>query len=122
MEKISVWLYLLSLDLFLVDIVILLPISIFKKVRRITGKMISISSYIFGFAMWFLCAILTFYYWGPAGLIIGLVLIGIGVVPMAIIACIIAGAWSSIGMVLLGIALTVISRMLGIFIYSSSVE
>jgi hypothetical protein len=63
--------------------------------------------------VWFLGAIITFYYWGIIALIIGLILMGVGVVPMAMLACIFNSLWLELGILIGGSVLVIIVRLFG---------
>jgi len=67
---------------------VLLPMCFFKRSRGFAGLGMIVASYIFGVTTWFLGAAITFGAYGWFGLIIGLLLFGIGVVPLAIIGAI----------------------------------
>lgn len=93
---------------------ILLPMMIFKKTRAVSGTGFIISSYVFGFGLWFFSSAITILFAGIWWLVIGIIFAGIGVVPIAIIACIIKGQWF-LGFNLMTYAvLTIGSRYLGV--------
>ena len=108
--KILPWLFQITGIIFLIDILVLFPLLIFNKTRNITAIGLLISSYIFGVTLWFWGLILTFYYWGLFAVIIGLVFLGIGVVPIALLATIINTEWLLVGQIILLILFTYGSR------------
>ena len=71
-----------------VAIFVLLPLTIWRKTRGAAGAGLLITSYIFGLTTWLLGAAVTFASFGWFGLIIGLLVLGVGVVPLAIIGAI----------------------------------
>ena len=71
-----------------VAIFVLLPLTIWRKTRGAVGAGLLITSYIFGLTTWLLGAAVTFGSFGWFGLIIGLLFLGLGVVPLAIIGAI----------------------------------
>ena len=71
-----------------VAIFVLLPLTIWRKTRGVAGAGLLITSYIFGLTTWLLGAAVTFGSFGWFGLIIGLLFLGVGVVPLAIIGAI----------------------------------
>ncbi len=81
---------------------ILLPMALFKGTRPTAGTGMFFSSFLFGLTTWFLGATVTFVTWGWVGLIIGLIIAGVGVVPIGILA-----AFISLGEPTLGISLIV---------------
>jgi len=92
-EKILPWLSLFSVIVFFILLMILLPLSFFKITRSISGIGIHISSYVFGLTLWFMSLLITYYIWGIIPVIIGLFIMGVGVVPIAMLASIINGYW-----------------------------
>jgi hypothetical protein len=63
--------------------------------------------------LWFYGAIFTFTYWGWIGLIIGLIVAGVGVVPMGFVALALQSEWMWVGNLALLLASLVICRILG---------
>ena len=87
---------------FAIAIVVLGPLAAFRKTRGAAGVGLFIVSYIIGATTWFLGAAVTFGSFGWAGLIIGILFLGLGVVPLGII-----GAFFSLGISELGVILCV---------------
>jgi hypothetical protein len=87
---------------FAIGVVVLLPLAAWHKTRGAAGVGLLVVSYIFGATTWFLGAATTFGSFGWIGLIIGLFILGIGVVPLAII-----GAFFTLGINELGVSLCV---------------
>ena len=90
-------------------------LSIFRRTRPFTGLILFLFSYLLGAATWLYGAAITFASFGWFGLFVGLVLFGIGVVPMGII----GGFWEggefaamAWGLILL-LAATAVFRMVG---------
>lgn len=69
-------------------LLILIPMAVLPATRGQAGKNFIISSHLFGFTTWLLGATITFSTYGLFGLFIGLLFMGIGVVPMAIFAAV----------------------------------
>jgi hypothetical protein len=67
---------------------VLLPLAFWRKTRRAAGVGLLIASYIFGITTWFLSAAVTFGAFGWLGLIIGILVLGVSVVPLGIIGAI----------------------------------
>ena len=65
-----------------IAVLILLPLAIWRKTRPAAGVGLVIVSYVFGATTWFLGAAITFGSFGWFGLILGLFLLGLGVVPL----------------------------------------
>ena len=66
--------------------------------------------------------IVTYALWGGFGLFIGLMLGGVGVVPLAMLATLFKGMWSVFGELILMIVVTVGTRMLGLFLATKARE
>jgi O-antigen/teichoic acid export membrane protein len=99
-----------------IDILILLPLSIFKGLRSYTGTAIFISSFIFGLVTWLLGFILTYAIWGLWAVVAGVLLFGGAVVPFALLATLFNGMWEPFFTVLILAALTFGSRIIGMLI------
>jgi hypothetical protein len=102
-----------------INIVLLLPLSIFKRLRGITGGGIFLSSFIFGLVSWLLGFILTYSIWGIWAVVIGIFFLGFGVVPIALLATAINGYWDPFFTVLVLIILTFGARIVGLLIAES---
>lgn len=102
-----------------IALIILTPISVFKKARGFAGNGIVISSYVFGLTLWVWSFLLTYMLWGGIGIFIGLFLFGVGVVPIAMLATMFKGMWSIFGQLIFLTVLTFGSRFFGIFLTAS---
>ena len=69
-----------------ISIFVLVPLAFFRKTRPAAGLGLFIASWLFGLTTWTLGVTITFLAYGWVGLIIGLLLFGVGVVPMGIFA------------------------------------
>ena len=67
------------------DLLIFLPLSIFRRLRGFTGTAIYFSSYVFGLITWLLGFILTYFLWGTWAVVLGVLLFGGAVVPFALL-------------------------------------
>jgi MFS family permease len=110
------WLTAISAVTFIVCLLILLPLSFFRKSRAFAGLSFFIASYIFGVGLWVWAFLLTYALWGTVALLIGLFMAGIGVVPMAMLATIFHGEWGIFGQLVLLLLFTFGSRMLGLYL------
>lgn len=113
-EKILPWLMLLSIFLLAFNILILVPLALIPLTRQWAGIGFFISSYIFGLTGWFMGLLLTWILWGGIAVVIGLLIMGIGVVPIAMIATLFNGMWPDLGLLLLAVILTFGLRILGL--------
>jgi len=113
-EKILPWLMLLSFFLLAFNIIILVPLALIPLTRQWAGIGFFISSYIFGLTGWFMGLLLTWILWGGIAVVIGLLIMGIGVVPIAMLATLFNGMWPDLGLLLLAVILTFGLRTLGL--------
>lgn len=102
--SIKIYTFLLPISWIALAIVlfVLLPLAAWRKTRGVAGAGLFIASYIFGTTTWFLGAAATFNSFGWLGLIIGLLVLGVGVVPLGII-----GAFFKMNIIDLGVSLCV---------------
>lgn len=115
-EKILPYTFIVADWALTITIFILLPLSIFRKTRGIAGIALIIASYIFGVTLWVYSFLLTYNIWGMVALIIGLVLTGLGVIPIAILATLIKGIGSPFGQLILLLFMTLGTRFFGIYV------
>lgn len=102
-----------------INIVIFLPLSIFKRLRGFTGGSIFFSSFLFGLVAWLLGFILTYSIWGAWAVVIGILFLGGGVVPIALLATAINGYWDPFLTLLVVSVLTFGARIIGLLIAES---
>ncbi len=110
------WLIDFSWIVFAINLFILLPLGLFKKTRVVGGIGMSISSYVFGLTLWFLGLLLTYFTWGFVGIFIGLILGGVGVIPVAMLASIVNGDFLTLLVLVILTALTFGTGILGIYL------
>lgn len=113
-EKILPILSIVSGFAFLVSLFIFLPLGLFKKTRGAGGTGLYYASYVHGLSLWVAGFLLTYALWGTVALIIGLFMLGVGVVPIAMLATAFAGEWSIFFQLLILLVLTFGSRGLGL--------
>lgn len=106
-----------SLVNLLIILVVLLLLGLWRKAKmRPLWIGLTYFSYIFGAVTWVLCAVVTYVSFGWLGLIIGLFIIGLGVVPIGI-----AGAFFKLHMIGPGLFLcgmviaTLAARVIGVY-------
>lgn len=116
------WLIDFSWIVFAINLFILFPLGLFRKTGIMGGMGMYISSYVFGLTLWFLGLLLTYFTWGFFGVFIGLVLGGVGVVPVAMLAMLINGELFTLLVLVILIVLTFGSRSLGIYLASRAEE
>jgi hypothetical protein len=115
-EKVYPWLapvFNLTLS---ICVLLLGPLSFFSKTRAFAAMGFLISSFVFGVILWILSLLLTLELWGMLAAIIGIVLMGIGIVPVALLAALFHADWSSIGSLAMLIVATFGVRMLSLWL------
>lgn len=83
----------ISLLTLAIVILVLIPMSFIKGTRRHASIGLLIASYVFGLTLWVWGLLLTYHLWGGWAVFIGLFILGIGVVPIAMLATIFKGMW-----------------------------
>ncbi len=120
--KLYPWLHDISYIVIALCIFIFLPLCIFKKTRYFASSSLFYSSYFFGITLWMLGFILTYSLWGVIALVIGLFIMGIGVVPIAILATIFKGMWWEFGDLIFLAVLTFGARLFSLYLIGKSDE
>jgi len=99
-----------------VCVFVLLPLCVFRKTRPWAGMGFFLSSFLFGTGLFAFSCIVVVQIWGYGGLIFGLLLGGIGVVPLAFFAALFHGAWPLFWSVVIGVILMFGTRSLGLYL------
>lgn len=99
---------------------VLLPLCIFRKTRPWAGMGFYLSSYLFGACLWAFSCIVVINIWGYGALAVGLLLAGVGVVPVAFLATLIHAEWLWFGNLIISIILTFGARGLGTWLATAS--
>src|SRR5262249_1298898 len=98
-----------------VAVLILLPLSIWKRAQPFTGVILFAGSYLFGLTTWLLGTAAALLAYGWPGVLLGLIFFGIGVVPIGIFGAFFKLGLSELGWSLCGmLAITVICRLIGL--------
>jgi len=92
---------------------IFIPLALFRTTRVVSIYGFLISSYLFGFATWILGFVITLQYWGKIGVVIGLLLGAVGIVPLGIIASAWNADWPAAVALIVTLFITYGSHMLG---------
>ncbi len=119
-DKAYPWLILLFTLALGISIFILLPLAIFRRTRGFAGLGIYIASYIFGITLWVWCLLTVYTLWGGFAVVIGILMGGVGVVPLAIIAAAIKGLWSLAIQMIVVALVTFGARFLGLAFVQSA--
>lgn len=96
------------------------PLVFFKSTRHIPGTGWVYWSYLLGVSTWILSLLTTLELWGLGAAVIGVLMMGIGVFPVAILACIFKGEWQLLGHLVLCLAILFTARFGGAFMMAKS--
>lgn len=91
----------------LISLVLLAPLSIIPPTRGFSAVGFMIASLAFGVILWLWGMAYTYSVWGLFGVIVGLVLLGVGVVPVAMFAALVHGDWGNLGMFVVTAVVTI---------------
>ena len=116
------WFFLASALVLAFLILIVLPLSFFRRLRPFAATATMIGSFVFGVTLWMWGLLLTMGLWGTWAVVIGLVMLGVGVVPIAMLATLLKGMWGVLGQLLLLTLLTFGSRLFAAWIASKAEE
>ena len=104
-EIIIPWLMSAAGFAFWICLLVLLPLSFFRTTRVFSLWGLMAASFVFGAFVWVWGFLVTYSLWGLLGLVIGLFIFGVGVVPVGIVAALLHGEWTTmcwlIGLVVL---------------------
>jgi hypothetical protein len=100
----------------LIAFFILGPLSLIPPARFIAAIGFVIASFVFGAMMWFCGLGVTYEAWGVAGVIIGLMIAGVGIVPVGMLAVLLQGEWQALIAFVILILLTFGLRALGFWL------
>lgn len=89
----------------LASIFIFLPLSFIRRTFGFSSVGLLIASMVMGLAIWVSSLLVTYQIWGAWGVLIGLVFMGVGVVPIALLATLLNGMWAVLGQLLLSLAI-----------------
>lgn len=92
-ENIFPWVGIVFWITIAIDVIVLLPLSIIKCTRDVGLTGLFISSYVFGLLLWVWSFLIVYSTWGWIGVIIGSLIAGFGIVPLAIIILILNAQW-----------------------------
>lgn len=100
-------------------ILVLLPLSLFRRLRGFTGTGIFLSSYLFGLICWLTGFVVTYSLWGAWAVVLGILFLGGGVVPIGMVASLFKGEWQMLMLLFILVVLTFGTRIGGMSIANS---
>ena len=92
-NKILPWLFFVGGIVFIFDLCLFLPLGIFKKTKSIASVGLLVSSYVYGLTLWLWSLLFVYMVWGWFAVFVGLGFMGIGIVPVALLAIVVKGHW-----------------------------
>ena len=98
---------------FAVVVAILLPMTAFHRTQRFAASGLINAAALFGITLWVWGLVLTYNLWGGGAVLVGIFLLGVGVVPLAMLATLMAQMWQPFGQLILLALLTYGTRRLG---------
>jgi hypothetical protein len=100
----------------LLSIFIFLPLALFRSTRMASAFGLMAASYAFGACVWIFGLIVTWDYWGILAVFLGMVVAGVGVVPLGMIAAAFKSDWVTVAVAATGLVLTFGTRALAIWL------
>lgn len=101
---------------FLILLVVFVPLSFSRKFRPWCAPIFVYWSYFGGLLLWMLSLLVTLNFWGIMAVVIGLLFAGVGVFPVALLACIFNGAWGVFFGLLVNFAMVMSCRIYGLYL------
>lgn len=92
---------------------VVLPMLFVRHRRGLAGYLLVFSSYVPGLACWVYSFTTTYYTMGPIWAVIGLLFLGLGVFPLAVLGSVIHSDWSALGILAFMFAIMCIPRLVG---------
>ena len=106
-------LHIISLFTFIFLLLICLPLSFINKLKKTLSYVFTISAFIFWLNAWVWSFLLCLSIWGALSVVIGFIILGIGIVPIAILACMFDGQWGVILQLIILISFGSLSKYYG---------
>lgn len=114
-EKIHPWLVTATGVVLGIVTFVFLPLLPIRKARAFSCVGLNFASAMFGFTLWVWGLLLTYRLWGAIAVVIGLVIFGVGVIPVAMIATLFKGMWLTLGELVLLSVLTFGTRFIAVW-------
>lgn len=79
-----------------VAVFILVPLALFERTKHIAVSLLQIAPIVYGITAWLLGFLITLQYWGVFAVILGVVIFGIGVIPLGFLAAAFHADWQAV--------------------------
>jgi hypothetical protein len=122
LETVEFWVGRIDVIALLLCLVVFLPLSFNRRTRGLSAVVFVYSSFGWGLYLWLMAFLYTYTNFGLFWLIVGLFFAGIGVVPIAIIGCLIHADWSGLLTALTMLAITFGFRFFGLYVATKHEE
>src|SRR6516225_1687774 len=99
-----------------ISVFILGPLAVIRRTRGFSAAGLMIASYVFGVCLWITSLLLTWALWGGIAVFIGLIVLGIGIVPVALLATLFRAQWWNLLDLVMLIVATFGTRMLAVWL------
>jgi hypothetical protein len=119
--KFSQWIS-LGFTLLVIFQICMCPLAVVGRTRRVAGVCLLNSSILLGLLIWMRGIFVAYVLWGLTAVIIGLLFAGVGVVPVAMLACALKSQWGLVAEFAVLIGILIGSRMLGYWCLRSAEE
>jgi len=117
------WVNLIAYGAVLICVIVLLPLLIFsRKSRRYAATGFIYASLLFGLDCWLYSFVVTLETLGPFWLVVGFLVAGIGVFPMALIGCVLHRAWPTFWILLRPFAFMAVAGIIGRVAFQHSAQ
>jgi hypothetical protein len=100
----------------LICLFVLLPLALFRRTRAFAASGLLASSFVFGLFLWMFGLIVTMSLWGILAVVAGLMLFGVGVVPIGMVASLFKGEWMMLVTLVVGLAVTLGTRFFALWL------
>ena len=107
------WVNLIAYGAALICVIVLLPLLVFRRSRRYAATGFICAAFLFGLDCLLYSFVVTLEILGPFWLVIGFLMGGIGVFPMALIGCALHRAWPTFWILLRPFAFMAVAGIIG---------
>lgn len=104
------------------DVLILLPLSLSKRLRGFTGGAIIASAYLYGLITFLMSVVITWMLWGGWAVAAGVLFFGGTILPFALLAAMFKGMWNLVLMLVVLFGLTIGAGFVGVMLRESRAQ
>jgi hypothetical protein len=115
-DKALPWVFFVAICAFCLSLIVFLPLSFFRRTRSVSAVCFLLASYLIGLWTWCYGFEVAFDIWGTTGIIVGMLLGGVGVFPVAVLAAMFRAEWWIVFDLFVYLAITFGLRFYSIFL------